>query len=90
MLFVFWVLLIMTVFALTRSPAAWGGRPDALRPGHGAPGLNDQPSSSPAHGLVVAEQILAERFARGEIEEDEFWQRMTALRAGRPDGHAGA
>jgi putative membrane protein len=88
MFFVIWVLLIMAVFALMRS-SVWAGQPDALRPGYGAPGLNDQPSSSPAHGLVVAEQILAERFARGEIEEDEFWQRMTTLRAGRPDGHAG-
>ncbi len=36
-------------------------------------------------GPVTAEQILAERFARGEIDEDEFWQRMTTLRAGRAD-----
>ena len=89
MLFVFWVLLIMAVFAMTRSPV-WGGRPDALGQGHGAPGPYDQPGLSPAHSLVTAEQILAERFARGEIEEDEFWQRMTTLRAGRPEGHAGA
>jgi putative membrane protein len=87
MLFV-WVLLIMAVFALMRSFTV-GGQPEALHPGHGAPGLNDQPNSSPAHGLVVAEQIVAERFARGEIDEDEFWQRLTTLRAGRPEGHAG-
>ena len=30
------------------------------------------------------EQILAERFARGEIDEDEFHQRMTVLRAEAP------
>jgi Short C-terminal domain len=37
-------------------------------------------------GLIVAppEQILAERFARGEIDEDEFHQRMTVLRAEAP------
>jgi hypothetical protein len=35
-------------------------------------------------------QILAERFARSEIDQDEFWQRMTALRAGRPDDHSAA
>jgi putative membrane protein len=29
------------------------------------------------------EQILAERFARGEIDEDEYRQRREALRAGR-------
>jgi uncharacterized membrane protein len=38
----------------------------------------------------MAEQILAERFARGEIGEDEFWRRMTTLRAGRPDDHSAA
>jgi putative membrane protein len=38
---------------------------------------------SGGHGPVTPEQILAERFARGEIDEDEFWQRMTTLRAGR-------
>jgi uncharacterized membrane protein len=36
----------------------------------------------------MSEQILAERFARGEIDEDEFWQRMTTLRAGRADDPA--
>lgn len=30
------------------------------------------------------EQLLAERFARGEIDEDEFHQRMTVLRAEAP------
>ena len=30
------------------------------------------------------EQILAERFARGEIDEDEFHQRLTVLRAEAP------
>jgi putative membrane protein len=56
-----------------RSPAGYGG-----------PVPYDQPGPRP----VTAEQILAERFARGEIDEDEFWQRMTALRAGRPDDHS--
>jgi putative membrane protein len=30
-----------------------------------------------------AEDVLAERFARGEIDEDEFRRRMTALREHR-------
>lgn len=30
------------------------------------------------------EQILAERFARGEIDEDEYRNRVTTLRAGSP------
>ena len=41
-------------------------------------------------GRVAAGQILAERFARDEIDDDEFWQRMTTLRAGRPDDHSAA
>jgi hypothetical protein len=57
-----------------------------LRPhsyqGYGVPGPYDQPGSLSGPGPVTAEQILAERFARGEIDEDEFWQRMTTLRAG--------
>ncbi len=28
-----------------------------------------------------AEQLLAERFARGEIDEDEYHRRLTALRS---------
>jgi len=28
-----------------------------------------------------AENLLAERFARGEIDEDDYWQRVHALRA---------
>jgi putative membrane protein len=89
MFFVIWVLLMMAVFALVRSSVS-DGRPDALGQGHGAPRPSDQPGSTPAHSLVTAEQIVGERFARGEIDEDEFWQRMTTLRAGRPDGPAGA
>jgi putative membrane protein len=38
----------------------------------GAPGPVDRPS---------AEQVLAERFARGEIDEDEYRRRLETLRA---------
>jgi putative membrane protein len=31
-----------------------------------------------------AEEVLAQRFARGEIDEDEYWQRVHALRAVDP------
>ena len=34
-----------------------------------------------APAAATPEQILAGRFARGEIDEDEFHQRMAALRA---------
>lgn len=34
------------------------------------------------------ERILAQRFARGEIDVDDYQQRLEAMRAG--DGHRGA
>lgn len=35
------------------------------------------------HGLGSAEQLLAERFARGEIDETEYSARLSALRRAR-------
>jgi putative membrane protein len=86
---VFWMLLMMAAFAALRR-SAWDGRRPHLYQGYGPPGPYDQPGSPPGLALVTAEQILAERFARGEIDEDEFWQRMTTLRATRPDDHSAA
>jgi putative membrane protein len=40
----------------------------------------DRPPAAPP----TPEQLLAERFARGEIDEQEYHQRLTALH-GRPD-----
>ncbi len=85
---VFWILLVMAVFAVMRW-SAWGRRPHPYQ-GYGAPGPYGQPGSPSGPGPVTAEQILAKRFARGEIGEDEFWQRMTTLRAGWPDDHSAA
>lgn len=42
---------------------------------------HDPPSSGP-HGRTTPEQILAERFARGEIDEDEYRQRRASLHSG--------
>jgi putative membrane protein len=39
------------------------------------------PQSPP--GGAAAEDVLAERFARGEIDSDEYHQRLQALRAAR-------
>ncbi|MFD7782082.1 SHOCT domain-containing protein [Streptomyces nojiriensis] len=42
----------------------------------------DRFPSGPAHPPAApsAKQVLAERFARGEIDEEEYEQRLTALR----------
>ena len=40
-----------------------------------------EPAEPPPPG---PEQLLAERFARGEIDEDEYHQRLTSLRAAGP------
>jgi putative membrane protein len=41
-----------------------------------SPRSTDAPPSSPA------EKLLAERFARGEIDEDEYRRRLDVLKAG--------
>jgi len=38
----------------------------------------------------TAEQVLAERFARGEIDADEYCQRLDTLRQARRSAAAGA
>jgi putative membrane protein len=34
---------------------------------------------------TTPEQLLAERFARGEVDEDEYRRRLTVLRSDSPD-----
>jgi putative membrane protein len=70
---VFWVLVAVAVIVIVR----------LLSRGQGPqPPYQGFPGSGPARGHTTsAAQILAERFARGEINEDEFHQRMAALRA---------
>ncbi|MBS4727911.1 SHOCT domain-containing protein [Mycobacterium sp. SM1] len=41
------------------------------------------PSEQPGYGLSRAEEVLAERFARGEVDEEEYRRRMAALREHR-------
>ncbi|MFE7352283.1 SHOCT domain-containing protein [Streptomyces sp. NPDC057543] len=73
----FWVLLIIVVVllfrAFGRSRPVGGGPP-------GAPGW-------PGPGSSSAERILAERYARGEIDDDEYRRRLATLR-GSPPGSA--
>ena len=47
--------------------------------GHGGPGHEDQSGSDHHGGTRNAVDILAERFARGEISQDEFKQRKKVL-----------
>ena len=62
----FWGLLIGGIVALIRHI---GSARDAGRP-------------SPDSGRTRAEDVLAERFARGEIDEDEYKRRLELLRTG--------
>ncbi|MEU1594527.1 hypothetical protein ABZ468_17065 [Streptomyces sp. NPDC005708] len=41
------------------------------------------PSSEPQWGSQRAEDLLAERFGRGEIDDDEYKRRLTLLREHR-------
>ncbi|MBS1698777.1 MAG: hypothetical protein JST25_10300 [Actinobacteria bacterium] len=63
-------------------PAAWQAAPGA--PGAtGAPGAQ-LPSSGTAQSRS-AEQILADRFAKGDVDETEYRARLEVLRANRPE-----
>jgi putative membrane protein len=79
---VFWALLVVAVIALVRLFTGSGQRlrpPDRGYAGGVGPYGESRPAAAPA--AATPEQILAGRFARGEIDEDEFHQRMAALRA---------
>lgn len=66
----FWLLLIAAIVALLRSIT----RGQRFRAGRGSTGPG------------TAEQVLAERFARGEIDEEEYRRRLDVLRSlGRGD-----
>ena len=64
----FWGAVIYGIVALVR----YARRDDPQR---------GEPAGPPA---PEPERLLAERFARGEIDEDEYYQRLTSLRAADP------
>jgi putative membrane protein len=68
----FWALLIIAIVWLVR--AAGRQRIFEGGPHHRPPGT---------YQAASAETILAERFARGEIDEDEYRNRLAALRGYR-------
>ena len=64
----FWALVAVVTVALLRRP----GQPDQEPPPHQQP----QPDQQPRPG---AEELLAERLARGELDPDEYRQRLQTL-----------
>ncbi|MCZ4102833.1 MULTISPECIES: SHOCT domain-containing protein [Streptomyces] len=46
--------------------------------------LNHAPEQPPIPAGTSPEQPLAERFARGDIDEDEYQRRLAALRSSGP------
>jgi putative membrane protein len=65
----FWSLLIVAIIAAIRY----------MSRGHRSGSPTEPPASQPPS----AEQLLAERFARGEIDADEYRQRLETLREGK-------
>lgn len=77
---VFWMLLTVAVAAIIWMLAG-AGRPWAGAAAGPAP---VQPGRYPPRAVRTPADILAERFARGDIDEQEFLSRMAALRSGSP------
>lgn len=67
----FWAVIITFGVLLFRALSRPGGMKTALGPVPPRP---------------TAEQLLAERFARGEIDEDEYHRRLTVLSGRADDG----
>ena len=63
----FWGLLIFAVYTLFRYFGS-------------DPGRSSAPAAPPSAPSASAEQILAERFARDEIDAEEYRQRLDTLR----------
>ncbi|MCR8899014.1 SHOCT domain-containing protein [Gordonia sp. GONU] len=69
----FWALIIVGIVLLVRA---------ANRPAN-PPTVHPPSASGP-----TAEEIVAMRFARGEIDEDEYRQRIRALKSHQPGSDA--
>src|SRR5262249_32063606 len=78
---IFWALVICALLLLARS-AGRSGRPPEPQP----PGEPSAPAEAAGPAEAAAEQLLAERFARGEIDDQEYRRRLSTLR--EPSGVA--
>jgi putative membrane protein len=74
----FWIVVLALIFTFVGR--RW--RRGAMYRGYG-PGWGQAPWAS--GGTQAAEKTLAERFARGDIDEVEYRARLEVLRANRPD-----
>ncbi|TQJ92477.1 putative membrane protein [Streptomyces sp. SLBN-31] len=71
----FWALIIGFGVVLYRALS----RPSGSQPFVSSPPTGSFPPTAPA---PTAEQLLGERFARGEIDEDEYHRKLSVLRGG--------
>ncbi len=67
--FGFWIVVLFLVRPWAWRRRGWGPAAYGYANGHGGPGS--------------AEAVLAERFARGEVSEEEYRARLEVLRAAR-------
>ena len=86
----FWIGLIVLIVSLVarRRRRFWeanGGRPGGWGPGWG-PGWGGAGFAGFAGPTADAEKTLAERFARGDIDEVEYRARLEVLQSNRPAG----
>ncbi|MEV4804949.1 SHOCT domain-containing protein [Nonomuraea sp. NPDC049421] len=73
-----WGLLWVAVIALAVTgfrKGWWGPRRAAAATPGATPGAPTEPTAT-------AERILAERYARGEMTDDEYFEKMSVLRGG--------
>ena len=78
-----WGYALMTISMILFWGAVIYGIVALVRYAHRDGPQRGEPAGPPA---PEPERLLAERFARGEIDEDEYYQRLTSLRAARPAG----
>ena len=73
LMLVFWAAIVIGIVALVRSRPPAHPWPHAQQP---------HPQPPPVPGPDMARRILDERFARGEIDEDEYRRRRDILGGG--------